>query len=1145
MLNPVSNPTSGPHLFEDVEALGGSNISDEGLIAELVDAEISKFGLIGSEPCHEPAELIEAWAEGNSDLKNNDIELRRVEVARRDASPLVDVASENPDNPQTNSDTDRLNDAELSGQPCSAWDTLMSKEVTVTRGKFHKDRQMKRKNTPDDGWNGTTLTWNELIRGKAGDSSFFKASGKEAWGLSRHTKSMRKDGTAYVFGDCNRKRSASSVRSVCALVLDVDSGHVTFEEAVKRGQELDCAFIAYTSFNDQKAVTELKFDDVQRHAACVGEPSLDQVKSYLAKKKNLAPQIVASAVIKEMKAQRPDGWMIIVEHHPISKYRLIFPLAEGDVRIQALATSQREAQVVFSGKIHGLAEMLSIPIDTSADDVSRMFFAPRHLPGAKFRTVIHRAPPISFERVPNAPKGSSRLRGKKRRPDVVTENGTDVSALYDRYAKRWMLADIAEHQGLETTASVNNATGQFHVRCPFADEHTDSSDDGATCLWDADPDADGAEEFARVKCHHNSCEHRHLVDYLGAWIDNGELDPEVLEAPEFMMTFADDQDEEKFFRLTPEESKGLEEARAYLRDHLQKTGGAWTIPDDAVEATISLLEEMGLSDADARQRVSASKRVVMRQIECRQAEANRAPDAVSKNDQKNYVPSNSILAPLYDESLVDPDGFIVKPDEAPEKYKKYNINPSDRDAYTQMRLEIRDQMYRAISSRFDYVVLDGEAKLAIRPPSGQAVSLVKDETLKKLYLNRIVSDEDGSGDAVKVKQIKPSEVFLHARDRATFFETSFEPDPIKAAAVERRASYNLWNGFAATSVEGDWSKLRDHIRVNLCGEDEELFNFVMTWLASIFARPGVKIPSSLAIVGEQGTGKSKVFDWIRRGIGSAALKVSSMRHLTGNFNAHLDGLILLVCEEAFWGGNKSEGGVIKDLISSDTLQIERKYQNLVERPNYVNMVFISNNKWTVPVDGEDARRFLVLTCSDAKKKDAAFFGAIDDQMENGGLEAMVHELMHWDPADVGMTWNDLRYPPVTDALREQVGMGLSGPAERLVTMLENGFITGRMTDGETFRYALEDDRETKVARHHMVAALHPNGERGNLTQEVKDAISKFLGDDADKGETKAKISFLKLEDGISAEQDTDVRVRHIVVPALKDLREILARHGRG
>ncbi|AOZ68591.1 hypothetical protein LPB142_04050 [Rhodobacter xanthinilyticus] len=734
-------------------------------------------------------------------------------------------------------------------------------------------------------------------------------------------------------------------------------------------------------------------------------------------------------------------------------------------------------------------------------------------------------------------------------------------------APEW-LEDLAYAAMKETTARVKKerraervalgngtATGfGFEAWCELIGDgdgkrgFDDTINRAACSWWRENPDGDETELIETLRdvilaapCKDDRVERRYATDdYL---IDR------VVRAREYIEDRRAAEEE-----AAREEEAAIEAARAILRQHLVTADGKTTIAADAAQVAISKLVDDGIDAEDAEAFVAEAAEDVIRQLEERVRD--RQVDPVKEESKE------SILAPLYDERLVDADGFMVRPADSPKLYKHYGIDPKMNNAEAVMRTTIRDQIVANLNRRASYVVIDGEAKWAIRSGRGEPVRLWKEATLGKLYINRGVTYWEGEGEKAKSKTIKPAEVFVYTRQRATYFDTCFEPDPVKAKAAEARGAYNLWTGFAVLPKPGDWSLLRDHIRDQLCGGDKNLFNWVMTWLASLFARPGVKIPSAIAVQGEQGTGKSKVFDWVRRAIGASAIKISNGRHLTGNFNAHMDGKIFMVCEESFWGGAKSDAGVIKDLISSDTLQIEGKFANVVERPNYVNLVFISNDEWMIPTDAEDARRFLVLTCLPTRKQDAAFFGAIDDQMENGGLEAMVHELTNWNPEAVDLTWDSLRSPIVTEGLRQQVGMGLRGPMARLAAILESGELAGRETGGAEFYYRFHEDEPTYVARSHLVSILHPETEKGNLSAEVKTAMAKLLGPEANGGDNKRLITYFggyrrdagQDADALCRDDQFDVidlrvplqkKDRYVKIPALKDVQETLAAFGRG
>ena len=294
-----------------------------------------------------------------------------------------------------------------------------------------------------------------------------------------------------------------------------------------------------------------------------------------------------------------------------------------------------------------------------------------------------------------------------------------------------------------------------------------------------------------------------------------------------------------------------------------------------------------------------------------------AEDGVD-DPRATYAPTSDVvtanpLDPVYDERLVDPQGFLRAPENAMRLYEEYGLNiPSTKTdenagkfdrAYRKMAKIVADQIKEAMRGRFSYVVTPDGAKAAIRPAKGEAPVFYSEGSLERLFRNREVTYGDG-------KKLKPATLFFYDRDRATFDGTCFEP--IASAVPDHK--FNIWTGFAAEAKKGDWSLLANHVRHVICGGDEALYQYVMAWSASPFARPGVKVPSSIAVRGAQGTGKSKFFDWLRAAMGCAAMKVSQGKHLTGSFNAHLDGKLLLVCEEAFWAGDKAAAGVIKDLI---------------------------------------------------------------------------------------------------------------------------------------------------------------------------------------------------------------------------------------
>jgi hypothetical protein len=186
--------------------------------------------------------------------------------------------------------------------------------------------------------------------------------------------------------------------------------------------------------------------------------------------------------------------------------------------------------------------------------------------------------------------------------------------------------------------------------------------------------------------------------------------------------------------------------------------------------------------------------------------------------------------------------------------------------------------------------------------------------------------------------------------------------------------------------------------------------------------------------GKKGVGKGILSVWIVRAFAHHGLQITHAEHLVGKFNAHLRDLVVLFADEAFYAGNKSHESVLKGLITEPTVVIEGKNQNVIVIPNMLHVILASNSDWVIPASS-DERRFGVFDVLDTRIGDRVYFAAIDRQMRQGGLAAMLHELLHRD-----ITGFEVRDVPETEALRAQKTLSMSSLERWWLAILTRGYL---------------------------------------------------------------------------------------------------------
>lgn len=270
-------------------------------------------------------------------------------------------------------------------------------------------------------------------------------------------------------------------------------------------------------------------------------------------------------------------------------------------------------------------------------------------------------------------------------------------------------------------------------------------------------------------------------------------------------------------------------------------------------------------------------------------------------------------------------------------------------------------------------------------------------SLLNLFENQLVPE---LSDPNSKKILTKAQIWLKSPDRRTFRNIVFNP----RIANHYDGNFNIWKGFAIEPAKGNCSLFWEHVKNIICCGKETSYIYVRKWLAHLIQKPWI-IGTALILRGKQGTGKGTFVEAIGTLLGPHYAPLANLDQILGRFNAHLKNAILILADEAIWGGQRKEVGVMKFLITEPRLFIEAKGKDGYWIENFKHLIVSSNEDWAVHLDPDD-RRFFVLDVSADRKEDLQYFGAIRRQLEHEGYEALMYDLLHED-----LTGFDLKMMP--------------------------------------------------------------------------------------------------------------------------------------
>lgn len=171
----------------------------------------------------------------------------------------------------------------------------------------------------------------------------------------------------------------------------------------------------------------------------------------------------------------------------------------------------------------------------------------------------------------------------------------------------------------------------------------------------------------------------------------------------------------------------------------------------------------------------------------------------------------------------------------------------------------------------------------------------------------------------------------------------------------------------------------NHIHDVIANYNDDVYNYILKWIASIFQKPSFKTGTALVIIGAHGSGKNTFFtDIICKLMGRYANNnITTIESIVGKFNALLENKKLLILNElqSIDKCKYLNSDALKSIITDTTININQKNEPMRLCDNVANFIMVSNNNIPIKIENGD-RRYVVMKTSDKHVKDWNYFDTL-------------------------------------------------------------------------------------------------------------------------------------------------------------------------
>lgn len=291
--------------------------------------------------------------------------------------------------------------------------------------------------------------------------------------------------------------------------------------------------------------------------------------------------------------------------------------------------------------------------------------------------------------------------------------------------------------------------------------------------------------------------------------------------------------------------------------------------------------------------------------------------------------------------------------------------------------------------------------------------------------------------------------WIRSAERREYDNVVFDP----GLPREVKGCLNLYEGMSVVPTKGCWKRTLRHLYKVLCNGDSVKFKYTVRWFAWLVQNPGERAEVAIIFRGKEGAGKGFIFTQFLRIFAQHGVNISNREHLTGKFNGHLKQCVFLFADEAYYPGDKSVEGTLKQLITEEKIPVEDKYKTLGPSKNCLHIGMCTNQEWVIPA-GDDSRRYFINEVDNSYAKNQTteierrdYFTQLWGEMDEGGREAMVYDMLNMQLGG----WHPRYDVPLTDEMKRQRAMSVPKGIKFIQQFLEDGLFPGELTRDSKFQ----------------------------------------------------------------------------------------------